>query len=124
MRSQDVHLWFNPDIAYRGTGAVPSGFTGFEGRSANQPGTFHERVFPARLGDIRADGFRSWDAKVLRRFRFTERVDLRVGCDILNLTNRTSFGAPTTNPTSQNFGRVTSQQGASRTVQLTARIEF
>jgi hypothetical protein len=122
--SQDVHLWFDPNIAYRGTGAVPSGFNGFEGRAANQPGTFHVRTFPPRLGTLRADGVRGWDAKILRRFRFAERVNLSVACDMLNLTNHTNFGAPNTNPTNRDFGRVTSQQGVGRTVQAAARFEF
>ena len=47
-----------------------------------------------------------------------------LGGDILNLTNHTSFGAPNTNPTNRDFGRVTGQQGASRTIQITARLEF
>jgi hypothetical protein len=121
---RDVHLWFDPNIAYRGSGAIPSGFTGFEGRSANQPGNFHQRVFPARLDSLRADGFRGWDTKILRRFRIVEGLNLSVAADILNLTNRTNFGAPVTNPTNLNFGRVTSQQGAGRTLQFTGRLEF
>jgi hypothetical protein len=120
----DVHLWFDPNIAYRGVGAVPSGFNGFEGRAANQPGSFHSRTFPARLGSLRADGVRGWDAKILRRFRIAERVNLSVGSDIINLTNHTNFGQPNTNPTNRDFGRVTSQQGASRTIQVSARLEF
>ena len=36
VNSQDIHTWFDPSIAYKGTGAVPAGFNGFEGRSANQ----------------------------------------------------------------------------------------
>jgi hypothetical protein len=113
-----------PSIAYRGSGAIPSGFSGFEGRSGNQPGNFHQRVFPARLGSLRADGFRGWDAKILRRFRMAERANFSVAADILNLTNRTNFGQPVTNPTNLKFGRVTGQQGAGRTLQFTGRLEF
>ena len=122
--SQDVHLWFDPSIAYRGTGPVPSGFNGFEGRAANQPGTFHRRVFPARLGSLRSDGVRGWDAKILRRFRFAERASFSVAADIINLTSHTNFGAPNTNPTNRDFGRVTVQQGVGRTIQVAARLEF
>jgi hypothetical protein len=121
---RDVHLWFDPNIAFRGAGAIPSGFTGFEGRSANQPGAFHSRVFPARLSSLRADGFRGWDVKILRRFRIAEAANLSVSADMLNVTNRTNFGAPVTNPTNLNFGRVTSQQGVGRTLQFTGRLEF
>ena len=122
--NQDVHLWFDPNTAYRGTGPVPSGFNGFEGRAANQPGVFHQRVFPARLGSLRADGFRGWDVKILRRFRFAERANFSVAADMLNLTNHTNFGQPVTNPTNRDFGRVTGQQGVGRTLQFTGRLEF
>ncbi len=124
VHSQDVHLWFDPNAAYRGTTPVPSGFTGFEGRTANQPGVFHQRVFPQRLGSLRADGFRGWDSKILRRFRLAERANFSIAADMLNLTNHTNFGAPNTNPTNRDFGRVTQQQGVGRTLQFTARLEF
>jgi hypothetical protein len=124
MRSRDVHLWFDPDIAFRGTGAVPSGFTGFDGRAASQPGVFHTRVFPTRLGSLRADGFRGWDIKILRRFRIAERVTTSFALDMLNATNHTNFGAPNTTPTNRDFGRVTQQQGIGRNLQAGVRIEF
>jgi len=122
--NRDVHLWFDPSIAHLGTAPIPSGFTGFEGRSANQPGVFHQRVFPARLGSLRADGFRGWDVKILRRFRLAERANFSIAADMLNLTNHTNFGVPVTNPTNRDFGRVTGQQGVGRTLQFTGRLEF
>jgi len=122
--ARDIHLWFDPDIAYRGSGPVPANFTGFDGRSNAQPGTFHKRVFPARLGSLRSDGFRSWDIRIERQFAVTERANLRFSLDALNATNRTHFGAPNTNPTNQNFGRVTSQQGAGRVLQAGVKIQF
>jgi hypothetical protein len=122
--SQDIHGWFDPSIAYRGSDPLPANFVGFEGRSNAQPGTFHRRVFPARLGSLRSDGFRSWDVRIERQFTITERVNLRVSMDALNATNRTHFGAPNTTPTAQAFGRVTSQQGAGRVLQAGARLQF
>jgi hypothetical protein len=124
VHGQDIHGWFDPNIAYRGTGDVPSGFTGFEGRSNAQPGAFHRRVFPARLASLRADGFRAWDLRIDRRFTITERVNLRLSLDALNATNRTHFGAPNTNPTNSSFGRVTSQQGSGRVLQAGMRLQF
>jgi hypothetical protein len=81
-------------------------------------------MFPARLDSLRADGLRGWDAKLLRRFRITERLNFNVFAEVLNLTNHTNFGAPNTNPTNTNFGRVTSQQGTGRTIQFTGRFQF
>jgi hypothetical protein len=122
--SQDIHLWFDPSTAYRGSGTLPANFEGFEGRSNAQPGAFHTRVFPVRLGSLRSDGFRQLDLRIGRQFQITERVALRLSMDALNATNRTNFQPPNTNPTNQNFGRVTTQQGSGRVLQVGGRIEF
>ena len=120
----NIHVWFDPNIAYKGTGAVPAGFVGFDGRSASQPGTFHVRVFPVRIDSMRADGIRNWDLKLLRSFRFTERVRLVLAMDALNATNHTNFSAPSTDPTSTTFGTVTSALGSPRVLQLNMRLQF
>jgi hypothetical protein len=124
VHGKDVHAWFDPSIAYKGAGAIPSGFTGFEGRSNMQPGSYHARVFPTVLDSLRADGLRNWDARLLKRFRATERLNVSFSGDMLNLTNHTSFGAPVTDPTNSNFGKVTSQNGSNRKIQLNLRIDF
>ena len=120
----DIHGWFDPAIAYRGSGAIPSGFTGFEGRSANQPGAYHVRVFPFRLDSMRADGIRNWDVRLMRNFRITERTKFVASLDALNFTNHTNFAAPSTDPTVTTFGRVTSVNGSPRVLQLNMRLEF
>jgi hypothetical protein len=124
VHDRDIHLWFDPSIAYRGTGAVPANFQGFEGRAAAQPGQYHVRVFPTRLDVLRADGIRNWDVKILRKFRVTEGLSTSFSLDMLNATNHTNFSAPNTDPTNSNFGRVTSQNGLSRRLQLNLRIDF
>jgi hypothetical protein len=124
VHAQDIHLWFDPSIAYKGTGAIPAGFVGFEGRSALQPGAFHVRVFPIRLDSIRADGIRNWDLRLLRGFPLRESLKLTLSLDALNATNHTNFAAPDTDPTSTTFGQVRSQLGSSRVLQFNVRIEF
>lgn len=124
VHSKDIHVWFDPSIAYRGTGAIPSGFQGFEGRAAQQPGQFHVRAFPTRLDSLRTDGIRNWDVKILRKFEVTERVAANLSLDLLNATNHTNFTAPNLDPTNNNFGRVTAQNGLSRRLQLNLRIDF
>ncbi|MFN7925211.1 MAG: carboxypeptidase-like regulatory domain-containing protein [Bryobacteraceae bacterium] len=121
--SSDIHKWFEP-VRYTGSGAVPQGFTGFEGRSAQQPGAFHVRVFPTRLTDIREDGIRNWDVKLKRTFRIKEGLRTSFDVDLLNATNHTNFSGPQTDPTNTNFGRVTSQRGLSRVIQLNLRVDF
>ncbi len=124
VHSGNVHVWFEPSLAYRGSGAIPNGFQGFEGRSAMQPGQFQVRVFPTLLDSLRADGIRNWDIKLLRRIRITEQLNTSFSVDYLNATNHTNFEAPVTDPTNLNFGRVTSQRGLSRIVQFNLRVDF
>ena len=123
-RARDIHAWFDPSIVYTGSGAVPQDFQGFEGRAAMQPGTYHVRVFPTLLDSLRADGYRTWNVKMLRRFAVAERLRVSFSIDALNATNHTNFGAPSTNPTDKNFGKVTAQYGLSRVLQLNLRLDF
>ncbi len=126
LRSKDIRQWFDGSLAYRGTGAVPSGVVGFDGRSSNQPGTYHVRVFPVRLNSLRADGIRNWDLKVERLFPIKpERgMQARFSLDLLNATNHSNFSGPNVDPTNSNFGRVTGQRGLPRVIQFNLRFEF
>jgi hypothetical protein len=122
--SKDIHMWFDPNIRYLGAGDVPQGFVGFEGRSNMQPGSYHVRMFPYRLADLRSDGIRTWDIKILRKFTITERMSFSFAVDLLNATNHTNFGGPNVDPTNTNFGRVTSTNGYARVIQLNGRLQF
>lgn len=125
-RAADLRQWFDPSIAFRGTGAIPSGFQGFEGRAAQQPGSYHVRMFPVRLEQLREDGIRNWDVKIERIFPIVpdKGIQARFSLDMLNATNHTNFGGPNLDPTSGNFGRVTSQRGLPRVLQFNLRVDF
>jgi hypothetical protein len=73
---------------------------------------------------LRADGINKWDLKIERQFRMTERARTRFSVDLLNAFNHTSFGRPNLDPTNTNFGKVTSQNGPSRIIQINLRVEF
>lgn len=124
INSKDIHLWFDPSIAYRGSGAIPADFEGFDGRSNAQPGVYQARTFPGRITALPIDGMRNWDARVQKQFRFGERWRAEFSGDLLNLTNRTQFGGPEVNPTNLNFGRVSVQRNTPRFVQLMMRVTF
>ncbi len=126
VRSKDYLAWFDPSISWKGTGAPASGFTGFEGRAAAQPGSYHVRVFPDRLGSLREDGIQNLDIKIERVFpiRPENGINARFSVDMLNAINHTNFGGPNTDPTNANFGRVTSQRGLSRVIQFNLRVDF
>ena len=106
------------------SGAIPSGFVGFEGRPTMQPGSYQVRQFPQYVNALRADPIRQWDLKIYRKFTIHERLNMNFGIDALNLTNHVQFGAPNLSPTSTAFGSVTSQANGARQLQLNVRIEF
>jgi len=89
-----------------------------------QPGSFHVRVFPTRLADLRTDGIRGWDIKIQKMTRLKERLSFIFAVDLLNATNHTNFGGPNTDPTNRDFGKVTSTNGYARVIQLNGRIQF
>jgi hypothetical protein len=125
VNSADIHQWFDPNIRVSsGSGAIPSGFQGFEGRTAMQPGSYHVRMFPTRLSALRQDGIRNWDVKVKRVFKITEQLRTSFDIDMLNATNHTNFAAPQTDPTRGDFGQVTTQRGLSRVFQFNLRLDF
>jgi hypothetical protein len=119
----NIHQWFAP-VTWTASSAPPSSFVGFEGRSNAQPGSYHVRMLPDRFDEVRQDGIRRWDLKIERQFNITEQLRTRFSADLLNAFNTTMFGAPNTDPTNRNFGRVTNQNGPSRIIQLNLRIEF
>jgi hypothetical protein len=114
--------WFDPAALYKSGDA--SSFTGFEARTANQPGTYQARIFPQYIDSLRADGIRNWDTRIYRRFTIYERLNLNVAVDLLNMTNHTQFGGPNLTVTDLNFGKVTSQSNQPRFIQLNMRIDF
>jgi hypothetical protein len=111
--SRDIHQWFDPNMP-------------FEKSSANQPGTFHVRVFPNSLSSLRADGITNLDLRILRNFNLLRERRLRaqLSVDMLNAMNHTNLNPPVINPRDRNFGKVTSQRGLSRLIQANIRFVF
>jgi hypothetical protein len=97
----------------------------FERNSSKGPNSFHRRVFPTRLGDIRRDMTNQWNANAAKNLHLTERVNMQLRMDVLNVQNRSQMDSPNTDPFSTNFGRITSQTAATnRWIQVQARITF
>ncbi|MBO0862111.1 MAG: TonB-dependent receptor, partial [Chloracidobacterium sp.] len=97
----------------------------FERAAANQPAAFQARVFPRFIDGVRADGLNQWNANLLRQIRITERVRLELRGDFINMFNRSQMNPPVLDPTSTNFGRITSQTSSlNRFVQIQARLQF
>jgi hypothetical protein len=65
----------------------------------------------------------SMDSSLFKNFRVKERATLQLRLDVFNLWNRTNYNNPTTDITSNNFGRITSS-GSGRVLQLSGTINF
>lgn len=82
------------------------------------------------LGNTGRNAFRSpggfqVDASILKRTALTERLNLELRADMLNLTNSPFFGAPTATLTSATYGRIRDTVlSSSRKIQIGAKINF
>jgi len=72
---------------------------------------------------LRTDGVHRMDLSVFRNFHFKERFMAQLRVEGYNVLNVVTYGAPTSEFTNVNFGRVTSAQ-APRSLQIGARIYF
>ena len=77
-----------------------------------------------RFNDIRADGMNAWDLSAIKNTQAWERFNVQFRAEFLNAFNHPNFSAPNTTPTSTAFGRVTSQQGYPRRIQLGLKLLF
>ena len=109
----DIHQWFDPNVP-------------FEKDSAKRPGTYHVRVFPGRIGSLRADGINNLDLRILRNFNILpeNRLRAQLSVDMLNAINHTNFSNPNVNVRDKAFGTVSSQRGLSRIIQANVRFVF
>jgi hypothetical protein len=65
------------------------------------------------------------DANIQRDIRLTERFELQLRMDALNLANRSQFEAPNRDPISTNFGRVTNNTSSTmRFLLFQVRLKF
>lgn len=97
----------------------------FERTSTKAPNSFHSRIFPFRIDPLRRMDTIQWNANVSKNFRITERANMQLRLDALNVLNRSQMDHPNTDPFSTNFGRITSQTSATnRWLQVQARITF
>ncbi len=104
--------WFNVDA-------------GFERDPAKAPANFQKRVFPFRIEGVRGPNLVNMNVNFMRTFQLPQRRTVSFRVDILNVTNRTTFGNPNLTPTSTDFGRITSATAASpRFIQFVSRFSF
>ena len=85
---------------------------------------FNLRRFPSRLPGMRTQPLNLWDISVIKNFPFSETTRLQFRGEFLNAFNHPQFNNPNLDPTSSNFGRITSQANLPRNVQLGVKLIF
>ena len=99
--------------------------SGFERNPAKQPAAFQARVFPQRVDGVRADGLNRLDANIQRTFKIKEGFSFQLKMDALNAANRSQMDVPNLDPTSTNFGKITSNTSSTmRYLLIQGRIRF
>ena len=86
--------WFNTDA-------------GFEKAANAQPATFQKRGFPFRIDGLRGAGLFLVNMNVVRNFDLPGRATFQFRVDVQNLFDSVLWGTPELNPTSTNFGKIT-----------------
>ena len=65
-----------------------------------------------------------WDVSLIKSFSFSESVRLQLRGEFLNAFNHPQFNNPVLDPTSSDFGKVTSQANLPRNIQLGVKLIF
>ena len=85
---------------------------------------FNLRTFPSRLAGLRSQPLNLWDISLIKNFFFNEGTRLQLRGEFLNAFNHPQFNNPVLDPTSSNFGRITSQANLPRNIQLGIKFIF
>jgi hypothetical protein len=117
----DLNLMAHPDSDLLG-GPVFD-ITRFE-RSANRQLDRNFRTFGSRFANLRSDGVNNLDASLFKNTNITEHVVFQIRVEMFNAFNRSQFNGPELNPTSGNFGKITSVANLPRAVQLAGRFQW
>ena len=104
--------WFNTDA-------------GFEKDPAKVPANFQKRSFPFRVDGVRGYTLADVNLSLLRNIPAGKGRTISFRVNAQNLLNRQGWNAPNLNPTSTQFGMITSPSGqAMRFVTFVAKISF
>jgi hypothetical protein len=88
------------------------------------PGAFQFGTAARSYGALRAANSYNESFGLARRIKLAEHASLMLRGEFFNAFNRVVFGAPASNFSAANFGRVSSQANSPRQGQVSARIEF
>ncbi len=102
-----------PEIALQRDGTIDLTKTwinidaGFERLAARQPAAFQKRSFPFRIDDVRGPSMFLVNANIVRNVDLGGSRRLQFRVDVQNLFDAVQWGNPNLDPTSTNFGTIT-----------------
>jgi hypothetical protein len=82
------------------------------------------RTFPSRFSGFRGHGLDLLDLSLIKNFSFTETIKLQLRGEFINAFNHAQFNNPNLDPTSSNFGKITSQANLPRDIQIGLKLIF
>jgi hypothetical protein len=82
------------------------------------------RTLPSRPARLRGPQLNLLDMSVVKRFDITQTVRAQLHFEVYNALNQTFYANPDLNPTSANFGKVTSQSNVPVNLQIGVRLFF
>ena len=102
--------------------------------NSSSPKYFVANVTPPPTGTINLQkgvrdsvyqpGFQDWNLALLKSFAVTERSGFQFRAEAYDFINHPNLSGPNLNPTSSQFGMVTSKTGLARNLQLSLRFYF
>ncbi len=102
------------------TSSSPKYFTA----NVTQPaaGTFN--LQPGVRDSVYQPGLQDWNLALLKSFKVNERNSFQFRAEAYDFINHANLSGPNLNPTSSQFGMITSKTGLSRNLQLSLRYSF
>jgi hypothetical protein len=86
------------------------------------PGTFN--LQPGVRDSVYQPGFQDWNLALDKNFAINERSGVEFRAEAYDFINHANLSGPNLNPTSSQFGMITSKSGLSRNLQLSLRLVF
>jgi hypothetical protein len=101
------------------TSVNPSGTAIF-----TKPATGTFNLQPGVRDNIYGPGFQDWNLALYKRFAITEKNGFQFRAEAYDFINHPNLSGPNYNPTSSQFGMITSKTTLARNLQLSLRYEF
>ncbi len=102
------------------TSASPAYFSASVTQPA--PGTFN--LQPGVRDSVYQPGIQDWNLSLFKKFAITERTGFQFRAEAYDFPNHPNLSTPNLNPTSSQFGMITSKTGLTRQLQLSLRFYF